>query len=222
VDANRGVLKEERLINIRNAVSEFVENLPESDDVSPENADVVSDPEVSSAVESIVDDKETRAIPVLRSEDLPLEWQGERPILCIGGRSLIDQAAAIMLGQLTAAHGLSARTEGAEVLSNANIFRLETAGVAAVCLVYLDAGAPAHMRFATRRLRRKFPKALIVLVCCGIELTSEALESLRDNAKADLVAADLTEAAQHCIEVAQPTRLSDRLEVENSSVITAA
>jgi len=222
VDANRGVLKEERLINIRNAVSEFVENLPESDEGSPNNVDVVSDPEVSSAVESIVDDKETRAIPVLQSEDLPLEWQAERPILCIAGRSLIDEAAAIMLGQLTAAHGLSARVEGAEVLSNTNIFRLETAGIAAVCLVYLDAGTPAHMRFATRRLRRKLPRSLIVLVCCGTELNSDTLESLRDNAKADLVAADLTEATRHCIEAAQPTRLSDRLEAKNSSVITAA
>jgi hypothetical protein len=215
-------LKEERLINIRNAVSEFVENLPESDEGSPNNVDVISDPEVSSAVENIVDDKETRAIPVLQSEDLPLEWQAERPILCIAGRSLIDEAVAIMLGQLTAAHGLSARVEGAEVLSTTNIFRLETAGIAAVCLVYLDAGTPAHMRFATRRLRRKFPRSLIVLVCCGKELNSETLESLRDNAKADLVAADLTEATRHCIEAAQPTRLSDRLEAKNSSVITAA
>lgn len=58
-------------------------------------------------------------------EDFPLEWQGEHPVLCVAGRSLIDEAAAIML----ASHGLAARVEAAEVLYTANLFRLETTGV---------------------------------------------------------------------------------------------
>jgi len=220
-DSDRGVLNEERLTKIRDAVSEFVENLPDSDEGAPNKADVVSDPEVSSAVESIGDDKKTPAIPVVRSEDLPLEWQAECPLLCIAGRSLIDEAAAIILGQLTAAHGLGARIEGPESFSTANIFRLETAGVAAICLIYLDVGTPAHMRFAIRRLRRRAPKALIILVCCAREITSETLEGLRDNARADLAVADLTEAARQCIEAARPVRPSDRSEADRSSMITA-
>jgi hypothetical protein len=90
-------------------------------------------------------------------EDFPLEWQGEHPVLCVAGRSLIDEAAAIML----ASHGLAARVEAAEVLYTANLFRLETTGVAIVCLVYMGAGGPAHMRYSVRRLRRKLPKAII-------------------------------------------------------------
>ena len=104
-------------------------------------------------------------LPVLRKEDLPPEWQGEHPVLCVAGRSLLDEAAAIMLGQLSTAHGLAARVETADALSTANIFRLETAGVAIVCLVYMDAASPAHMRYSVRRLRRKLPEATIILGC---------------------------------------------------------
>jgi hypothetical protein len=121
-------------------------------------------------------------------------------VLCIAGRSAIDEAAAIMLGQLSTAHGLSARVEPAEALSTTNIFRLETSGVAIVCLVYLDAVAPAHMRYAVRRLRRKLPQATIILGCWMRDIDADALERLRDGAKADLVAASLGEAVKLCIE----------------------
>src|SRR4029077_8623752 len=88
----------------------------------------------------------------------------------------------------------------AEALSTTNIFRLETAGVAIVCLVYLDASGPAHMRYSVRRLRRKLPKATIILGCWVKDIDLAALEGLRDNAKADLVAAPLGEATKLCIE----------------------
>src|SRR6185295_12528969 len=53
------------------------------------------------------------------------QWRGQHPVLCVAGRSLIDEAAAIMLGQLSTAHGLAARVEPAETLSTANLFRLD-------------------------------------------------------------------------------------------------
>ena len=104
-----------------------------------------------------------------------------------------------MLGQLTTAHGLSARVEAAEALSVANVFRLETTGVAIACLIYLDAGGPAHMRYSVQRLRRKLPKAKIILCCFMKDIERSGLEQLRATAKADLVAASLGEAVQFCI-----------------------
>ena len=141
----------------------------------------------------------TKPLPVLRKEDLPPEWQGEHPVLCMAGRSLIDEAAAIMLAQLSTAHGLAARVEGAQALSTTNVFRLETTGVAVVCLVYLDASGPAHMRYSVRRLRRRLPKATIILCCWVKDIDPAALELLREGAKADLVAASLGEAVKLCI-----------------------
>ena len=135
-------------------------------------------------------------LPVLNKDELPLEWQGEHPVLCVAGRSLIDEAAAIMLGQLSTEHGLSARVEGAEALSTTNVFRLDTTGVAIVCLVYLDASGPAHMRYSVRRLRRKLPKATIILGCWMKDIDPAALEQLRDAAKADLIATESRRGAQ--------------------------
>jgi predicted PurR-regulated permease PerM len=200
MDAERGALNQERLTKIRDAVSEFANNLSDQDDRAPPKINSTTDAEATSALESVAEDAPYENLPVLSKEDLPTEWQGEHPVLCVAGRSLLDEAAAIMLGQLSTAHGLAARVEGAEALSTTNVFRLETTGVAIVCLVYMDASGPAHMRYSVRRLRRKLPKATIVLGCWMKDIDPPALEQLRDGAKADLAAASLGEALKLCIE----------------------
>jgi predicted PurR-regulated permease PerM len=199
-DAERGALNLERLTKIRDAVSEFANNLSDVEDRPPPKVSSTTDVEATSAVETVAEDAPFENLPVLRKEDLPPQWQGEHPVLCVAGRSAIDEAAAIMLGQLSTAHGLAAKVEGADALSTANIFRLDTTGVAIVCLIYMDASGPAHMRYAVRRLRRKLPKATIILGCWMKDLDPAALEQLRDGAKADLVAASLGEAVKLCIE----------------------
>ena len=154
-DAERGALDPERLVKIRESVSEFANNISEREDRPPTEIKKTADVEATSAVETVAKDAPSENLPILRKEDLPSQWQGEHPVLCLAGRSPIDEAAAIMLSQLTTAHGLPSRVGGAEALSTSNIFRLETAGVAIVCLVYMDASGPAHMRYSVRRLRRK-------------------------------------------------------------------
>ena len=220
-DVERGALDPERLIKIRDAVSEFANNISEQDDRPPPKSNPTTDVEATSAVETVAEDAPYENLPVLRKEDLPPEWQGEHPVLSVAGRSLIDEAAAIMLGQLSTAHGLSARVEGAEVLSTANIFRLETAGVAIVCLVYMDASGPAHMRYSVRRLRRKLPKATIILGCWMKDMEPAAIESLREGAKADLAATSLGGALKLCIEATGVVDLSTIPEAQLSKTTAA-
>ena len=119
-------------------------------------------------------------------------------MLCMAGRTPLDEAAAVLFAQLSNAHGLAARVQPADALSTTNIVRLETAGVAIVCLSYLDASSPAHMRYSVRRLRRKLPKATIMLGCWAEGITKETLEELRETAKADTVAGSLSEAMMIC------------------------
>jgi len=199
-DAERGALNQERLAKIRDAVREFADNLSDHDDRPPPKLNATTDAEATSAVESVALDAPSEHLPVLDKQELPLEWQGEHPVLCLAGRDLLDEAAAIMLGQLSTAHGLAARVEGPEALSTSNVFRLETAGVAVVCLVYMDARAPAHMRYAVYLFRRKLPKATIILCCWIKDIDSAALEQIGDSVKADLVAHNLGEAVRLCIE----------------------
>ena len=201
-DAERGALNPERLIKIRDAVAEFANDLSDEDDRPPPKVHSTTDPEAASAVESVAENAPYENLPVLSKMALLPEWQSDHPVLCVAGRSLIDESAAIMLSQLCTAHGLAARVEEAGTLSPTNVFRLETTGVAIVCLVYLDASGPAHMRYSVRRLRRKLPDATIILGCWMKETDAAALEQLRDGAKADLVAASLGEALKLCIEAA--------------------
>jgi predicted PurR-regulated permease PerM len=221
-DAERGALDHERLTKIRDAVSEFANDLSDQDDRPPPKVTSTTDAEASSAVESVAEDAPYENLPILSKEDLPPDWQGEHPVLCVAGRSLIDEAAAIMLGQLSTAHGLAARVEAAEALSTANVFRLETTGVAIICLIYTNAASPAHMRYSVRRLRRKLPKATIILGCWMKEIDPAALEQLREGAKADLAAASLGEAIKLCIEAAGVESQGHKKKQDNLSATTAA
>jgi predicted PurR-regulated permease PerM len=221
-DAERGALDHERLTKIREAVREFANDLLDQDDRPPPKVSSTTDAEATSAVESVAEDAPYENLPVIAKEDLPPDWRGEHPVLCVAGRSLLDEAAAIMLGQLSTAHGLAARVEGAEALSVTNLFRLETKGVAIICLVYMDAAGSAHMRYSVRRLRRKIPKATIILGCWMKEVDSAALEQLREGAKADLAAASLGEAIKLVIEATGVESQGREKEQDELSATTAA
>ena len=77
-----------------------------------------------------------------------MEWQADKPVLCIAGRGPLDEAAGAMLAQLLEKRGIGARIEGTAALSMSNV--VPTDGVAMVCLSYLDTTSPAHMRYMIR------------------------------------------------------------------------
>ncbi|WP_192735861.1 AI-2E family transporter [Bradyrhizobium sp. OAE829] len=220
-DAERGALNQERLLKIRDAVNEFASDVSDQDDRPPAERIITTDAEASSAVEGVAENAANENLPVLDKDTLPPDWQSEHPVLCVAGRSRLDEAAAIMLAQLSTAHGLAARVEGAEALSTTNVFRLDTTGVAVVCLVYLDVRGSAHMRYSVRRLRRKLPKATIILGCWAKEIDPATLDSLREGAKADLVATSLGEAVKLCIE-ATGVKVQQRQDAEQELPATTA
>ncbi|WP_291856217.1 AI-2E family transporter [Bradyrhizobium sp.] len=195
-DTARGALDGERLITVRDSVSELVSDLSEQDERPSSEPGTTTDPEASSAVEDVSETASAEHLPVVAKETLSADWQGEHPLLCVAGRTLIDEAAATMLAHLSSAHGLAAKVEPPEALSSTNIFRLDTTGVAMACLIYIDAAGPAHMRYSVRRLKRKLPKASIVLCCLDGNIDAAALEQLRVGAKADAAAASLSDAAR--------------------------
>jgi len=198
VDAKRGTLDQLRMTKIRDAVTEFASDLSTQDDSIPEVTSPTMDAESAAAVEAVPDTAISSNLPVVQKTDLPLAWQGKIPVLCLAGRSPLDEAAAVLFAQLSSAHGLAARVEPADALSTTNILRMETADVAIVCLSYLDASSPAHMRYSVRRLRRKLPRASIMLGCWAEDVSKESLEELREAAKADSVAGSLSEAMMIC------------------------
>jgi predicted PurR-regulated permease PerM len=215
-DVTRGALDREQAEKIKAAVLEVVEALAEQADGKQPDA-TTHDPEAAAAVEAVHD--VAPVLPVLKREGLAPEWQADAPVLCVAGRGPLDEAAAAMLAQLLQKHGLGTRVEGADAVATMNILRLETSGVAMVCLSYLDAGSPAHMRYTIRRMRRILPAAQIVLACWGADADMAAL---RESTKPEGVASTLREAVKLCLEAARNSAFRPDVQSPAASTTAAA
>jgi predicted PurR-regulated permease PerM len=193
-DAARGSLDAARLESIKACVSELLDDLSDQEDRMPTRK-TTRDAEAAAAVDA-AGDAPSDDLPVLEREKLAPPWQEETPVLCVAGRDPLDEAAAMMLAQLLGKHGLGARVEGADVLSAARLFSLDTTGIVMVCLSYLD-GSPARMRHTIRRVRRRMPHAKILLGCWLADPPPAV-----DTVRADEVAITLREALRLCLDAA--------------------
>jgi predicted PurR-regulated permease PerM len=174
-DAERGLLDEERKLRIRDAVAELVDDLGSHED------EVAPLPEIDGGAQAIsplakLDKAEEQ--PTSQAQ-LPEGWRTQKPVLCVPGLGLLDETIALMVAQLVERRGIGARAEQADALSMSRIFSLDTADVALVCLCYVENATSAQIRYAVRRLRRKAPKAIILVSLvgagdgCGDEVVSE-------------------------------------------------
>jgi predicted PurR-regulated permease PerM len=203
-DLGRDALDQIRLVRIRDTVLEFVNDLSDQTDQEPTGDRPTADAEAAAAVDSAAGEPVYADLPILQKDELRIEWKSDNPVLCIAGRTALDEAAAIMFAQLCNVHGLHARVEGPDALATANIFRLETEGVILVCLSYLNATNPAQIRYAVRRLRRKLPRAQIMVGLWTGSDTAERSATLMESSKADMWASTLREAIRTCIVSARP------------------
>ncbi len=114
-----------------------------------------------------MDQEKEEALPVLAATELAPGWENDGSILCVGGRTSLDDAAAAMLTGLLQKHGLKAKSLDHDAISDGRIVSLE-ANVKLVCLCYLSLGVSnAHVRYLVRRLRRIIPKARLVVSYLG-------------------------------------------------------
>jgi predicted PurR-regulated permease PerM len=211
-DLNDGRLEADKLTQIRDAVHEVVDDLSDHEDKAPEAKSGPDDKDESKNGKPAASPKaavESRPPPaIVTKEELAPAWREGAPVLCIGTRTPLDDAAATMLAQLLQKHGIGARCEPREALATANIFRLDTAGVLMVCLSCLDVSRPVEVRYLVRRARRRFPNAVILV---GLwRLANDAADgnytagkNLPSSAEADLYATSLREAVDVCIEAAR-------------------
>jgi hypothetical protein len=72
-----------------------------------------------------------------------------------------------MIAQLVEKQGIGARVEKADALSVSRIFSLDTKDIALICVCYVENATPAQIHYAIRRLRRKAPRAAILVSLVG-------------------------------------------------------
>jgi hypothetical protein len=163
-DADRGSLDDERKLHIRDAVAEIVDDLgSHSDKVEPPSKTDGEDAAPSPFAQ--LDKAEEQANAASRA--LPASWRTQKPVLCIPGLGLLDEAVALMVAQLVERHSIGARSEQADALSMSRIFGLDMKEVALICLCYVEDATSAQIRYAVRRLRRKAPDAFILIALVG-------------------------------------------------------
>src|SRR6185295_14898383 len=101
-DFDHGTLDRHRLDAIRETVDALIENLSDRDEI-PEGIDHGG-----------------KWPPPPCPPDLTEEWHG-RPVLCVAGRSPLDEAAAALLAHVLEKHGIGARVASASDVSPAQL-----------------------------------------------------------------------------------------------------
>jgi len=206
-DSERGVLNHAQLDHVKRTIKTLVGELAGHDDVQPTAKPVQPDdsalapaPERRELPENPTPDGMAPAVA-----ELPPAWQGSTPVLCVAGRGPLDEAASAMLVQLLGKHGLGARLTPYEAASRDRIEMLDLAGVAMVCISYLDiSGSPAHLRYLMQRLRRKLPKGTPILV--GLWPSEEAAltdQAVQKEVGADYFSSSLRDAVDDCLKAAR-------------------
>ncbi|MFZ1069628.1 MAG: AI-2E family transporter, partial [Methyloceanibacter sp.] len=207
-DAERGSLDAENLEAIDATVDEMMDNLT---DFEPRRwfRKVRTEIEVEEAPGGLaslanLEEEEVDQLPMLEGALAP-GWEAQDAVLCVGGRTPLDEAAASMLAGALQRQGLKARSLPSDAISAAHIVSLEASKTKLVCLSYFGANAnAAHVRYLVRRLRRILPEGATVLVgFWADEGGGAALKSLEATAEADAYATTLKEAARFCIDAAR-------------------
>jgi hypothetical protein len=179
-DVRRGALDAGRQVKIRETIDELVEDLQ----------DDASDP--GRAAEG----EEGRA-----ERDQPSVMS----VICIGGRTPLDEAAGALFAHLLRREErIAPRVEPASALSPAGLLRLDAAEANVICLSYLDSEAGhAQVRYGVRRVRRRFPHAVILTCFWTVDEAPGRAQQLCEAAKADKCAFRFGQALHVIREIAR-------------------
>ena len=205
-DSVRGVLSDEQLRNIQDAIDGIVVDLADHDDVDTP----AGKPDADAPASRTAPEPPRLAVPAgidSATAPLPPAWSGSAPVLCVAARGPLDEAAGAMLAQLLAKHGLNARVVSEEAVSRGGISSLDVTGVAMVCVSYLEAsGNPSTLRYLMRRLRARVPSATVVVGLWQADQATLADERLHATVGADHYVANLRDAVNTCVVAAEAAR----------------
>jgi predicted PurR-regulated permease PerM len=182
-DAARGRLSEEKQLDLVSMIQEVIEDLEDYSDVK-------ADIEVEGGG---ADGGKTPG-----AATMVLPSKGPSPLLLVAARTLVDQAASLLLADILTKRGLklsvqpyAQRRHGA--VSNT---KLTPKIVAISC--FGGSEAASALRFIVRRHRRVYSGAQFLACFWGLDDSSQALEELRQTVGADFAVGSLKKAALIC------------------------
>lgn len=196
LDVQRGALDSARLKRMKETVEELVDDLADHEDLPPLESRGASGDSQGAEVA-------TEAEPSRPEHELRPEWRGGKPVLCVGARDALDEAAVSMLAQLLQKHGIGVRIEAPAAVNASNVLRLDPATMTMICVASLGNASPVHRRYLIRRLRRRLPLARLLVVDL---LEPHVTEPESDSAEVidpDHRAGSLWQAVELCVRAAK-------------------
>jgi hypothetical protein len=148
---------------------------------------------IASMVENLLEDEDASAAPEHAAGPKP---EGLSGVVCVAGRNELDEAAALLLvnvlrlerhvdiGPPLSADALSADTVHLPLFKEASV----------VCLSLISTSSPARARFLVRRIRRRAPRARILVGFWGSPIREVAAEEAARASSAAAVAFSLRDA----------------------------
>jgi hypothetical protein len=205
-DAERGALDGENLERIATTIKEMIGNLR---DVDPQHwfQKIMQDKadEAGGGLASLTAAEEKVDFAPLKAGDLAPGWEAEGAVVCIGGRTGLDDAAAALLSALLEKLGVNSRTLSSEAISPAHIVSLDATDAKLIYLSFMSiAPSSAHVRYLVRRLRGIIPSGCSILVGYWSGNGNEAVKALKETAEADAYATTLRQAVAIITSTARP------------------
>ena len=179
-DVARGVMDRGRQVEICESVELVVADLADHTDVREEKA---------------------TAEPA-ETPDVPATARPPATVLCIAGRTPIDQAACSILVQLLARQNIPTRVAGPDALSIHGAPRISAEGISAICIFYLGRQSPAVVRYSVRRLKKRFPEIPVAVCLWGAGDLAPIIEA----AHADATVSSLAGTIDLCEKLEAPAR----------------
>src|SRR5262249_52401468 len=134
--------------------------------------------------------------------DLPPDWR-EMPVLCIAGRGPLDEAAALLLVDMLAKYGVTARVVSSDQTSAAQINDLDINGVRLACVSYLEPGTYKNARYQVRGLRKRMPDVPVIALFWGIGADHSRYLDGVEASESDVVTTGLKETIHHVLAFAR-------------------
>jgi hypothetical protein len=147
-DAERGLLDNDRMSRVRDTVIEIVDDLSGHEDKADMMEATVDDTEERGPLAHIASAEESLARD---GREIPLSWRNGKPVLCIPGAGIPDEAFTAIVAQEVARHGIGVRIESRDALSISRVFTLDTTDVELLCVCYLASVTTAHSEAQGRR-----------------------------------------------------------------------
>ena len=204
-DVNRGVLDHDDRVQIKETIEDVIDDLSDHDDASAiGEAEGKTYADVSS--------------PTMSQDERDLARR-ESAAICIAGRGSLDEAAAAMLAQLLQKRGLGARVVPSHAVSAANISRFDGADAQIICLSYLEPGGFTSARYLVRRLRRKLPRAKILLGLWTLNQADSERRDALEETGVDLVVTSLRQAVERVVaQASEAAGAADRATTPPSTI----